>query len=98
MSRLERLREYAKPQKGAHGSASYKPNIDYWSERATANSLQGTRAKDGPMELPSTGKKMATRDTEMKPRSSRKIDRQMAGRDDPNRIGDSDYLKGIRRT
>jgi hypothetical protein len=108
MSRLSRLKEYANPMKGPHGAASSPENLAYWSERASANSQipprakgpvlggpQGTYGKDPPS-LPSTGKSMAVRPTEAKPREPRKVNARMAGKDDLNHEG-SDYFKSIRR-
>lgn len=97
MSRMERLKEYA-AMKGPAGEAYSKENLNYWSDRATANSKCPPRAKGGEMNLPSTGKSMATRDTSMKPYSSRKsgdavIDQAKA---DKNSVGSS-YMRGIRR-
>lgn len=41
----QRLKEYSDPMRGPHGSASWKPNLDFWSERATENSQIAPRAK-----------------------------------------------------
>jgi hypothetical protein len=95
MSSLDRLREYAKPMKGPHGAASSPENLAEWSERASANSKIAPRAKDGEMSLPST--KVKVRDSSMKPLVSRNVDRQMAGKDDLNHVGGSDYMKSVRR-
>jgi hypothetical protein len=95
MSRIERLKEYSRPLDGPHGQSSHKGNIDYWSERASANSQIAPRAKDGPMKLPST--KVNVRDSSMKPKVSRNVDRLMAGKDDLNHAGDSSYLANVRR-
>jgi len=98
MSRLERLKEYADPTKGPHGAASAQENLDHWSARATENSKIAPRAKGGEMKLPSTGKAMGTRDTSMRPKASRNADARAAAKADTNIVGDSDYLRGIRRT
>ena len=96
MSRLERLREYANPGHGPHGEAYSKENLNFWSDRASENSKIAPRAKSGEMRLPSTGKRMGTRDTDMKPYRARG-DARAAAKADTNVVGDSDYLRGIRR-
>ncbi len=50
---------------------STKANLDYWSDRAKANSKCSPRASDGPMKLPSTGGKVNVRDTGMRPYAQR---------------------------
>jgi len=97
MSRLERLREYANPMKGPHGAASAQENIDHWSARATENSKLAPRAKGGKMDLPSTGKRMNLRSTEMKPKASRNADARAKAMADTNIVGDSSYMRGVRR-
>lgn len=97
MSRIDRLKEYSAPMKGPHGAASDEANIDAWSDRATANSKIAPRASDGPMKLLSTGKTMVVRDTGSKPFASRNVDRKMAGKDDPNNVGSSQFMPGVRR-
>jgi hypothetical protein len=47
------------------------------------------------MKLPST--KVTVRDTSMKPKIARNLDRLMKGKDDPNMVGDSDYMRSVRR-
>ena len=97
-NRIERLKEYSDPMRGPHGSASDAQNLKDWEDRATANSKIAPRASNGPMKLPSTGRKMETRDTSMSPKASRKVDAQMRGKDDLNHVADgSDYMKSIRR-
>jgi hypothetical protein len=95
MSRISRLKEYADPMRGPHGAGSSEENIRYWQDRATANSQIAPRAKGGEMKLPNT--KVTVRDTGMKPKVSRNVDRLMAGKDDPNMVGDSSYMRGVRR-
>jgi hypothetical protein len=110
MSRIQRLKEYSDPMRGPHGAASDKGNLDYWSARATANSQiaprakgpvlggpQGTFGKDPP-KLPSTGGKVAMRDTAAKPKISHRLDRLFAGTEpsDKNNVGSS-YMKSVRR-
>jgi hypothetical protein len=82
-------------QGASHGQAS---RVQPWIDRATENSKISPRASDGKMKLPSTGGKVKTRDTSMSPRTSRKIDAAMAGKDpdDLNHLGSS-YMKSIRR-
>jgi hypothetical protein len=106
MSRLDRLKKLQDPQSDPQGSASWKPNLDFWSERASENSKLAPRAKgpvhggppgthgEDPPSLPST--KVTTRDTAMKPKVSRKVDAAMAGKDDLNHVGGS-YMPTVRR-
>ena len=96
MSRLQRLKEYSDPMKGPHGAASAQENIDHWSARATSNSAVAPRASDGPMRLPSTGKRMGTRSTEMKPKASRNADARAVAKADKNDIGSS-FMRDLRR-
>jgi hypothetical protein len=95
MSRLERLKEYANPRHGPQGAGRDQKNLDYWSDRAEANSEIAPRASDGPMRLPST--KVNTRDTAMGPKVSRGVDARMKAKADINVAGGSAYLRGIRR-
>ena len=95
MSRLERLREYANPMKGPHGAASSEENLADWSARATSNSAIAPRAASGAMKLPSTGKRMNLRDSEMKPYRARG-DARAEAKADLNEVGSS-YMRGIRR-
>jgi hypothetical protein len=97
-NRLERLREYAKPTREGNwqGASRDQANIDRFSERASEESRLAPRGRDGSIELPATGKSMANRDTSMSPRTSRKIDAAMSGRDDLNHVGSS-YMAGTRR-
>ena len=97
MSRLERLKEYADPMRGPHGAASAQESLDDWSARATANSKLAPRAKGGKMDLPSTGKRMNLRDTEMRPKASRNADARAKAMADTNIVGDSGYMRGVRR-
>jgi hypothetical protein len=93
MSRLSRLKEYANPMHGPHGSASDKGNIAEWIERATENSKIAPRAKGGEMKLPST--KVAMRDTSMKPKIAHKVDRLMVDKD-LNHVGGT-FMPKVRR-
>ena len=97
MSRIDRLKEYSKPQSGWQGCGRDQANIDRWADRASANSDGDEhRASDGPMKLPST--KINVRDTAMAPRVSRNVERTIkAARADVNHVGSS-YMSGIRRT
>jgi hypothetical protein len=94
---MDRLREYARPTRPENwaGAGRDQADIDRWTEWCSENSNQGTRAKDGPIELPNTGK-VKTRPTEMSPRTSRKVDAAMRGDGDLNNVGSS-YLRGVRR-
>ena len=90
----QRLKEYADPLHGPHGSASWEPNIRYWQDRATENSKIAPRAKSGEMKLPST--KVRTRDTSMRPKEQRKVDALLVAKDDHNNVGSS-FMPGVRR-
>jgi hypothetical protein len=97
MSRISRLKEYAKPTSGPQGATHGDiKRIEPWSDRATANSQLAPRASDGPIKLPDTGK-VTTRDTASKPFASRNVDQAMAGKGDLNHVGGSDYMKSVRR-
>jgi hypothetical protein len=91
----KRLKEYSDPLHGPHGAASWKPNFDFWIDRASDNSKIAPRASDGPMVEHDTGKKMAVRDSAMQPKTSRKVDALMAGKGDLNYSGT--YLPKVRR-
>jgi hypothetical protein len=94
MSRIDRLKEYAK-MAGPKGAGRDMANIDY-SDRAEANSQLAPRAGDK-MKLQKTGKKVELRDTSMAPKTSRKVDNVMkAAKDDVNHVGSS-FMKSIRR-
>jgi hypothetical protein len=107
MSRMDRLREYAGKPKGLQGAGRSEANLKGWAERASENSQIAPRAKgpvhggppgtwgENPPSLPSTGKTTVLRDTQMSPRTARKVNARMAGKDDLNHEG-SDYLKSIR--
>jgi len=100
MSRIERLKEYAKPLRPENwqGETNDKANIDRWSRRATSESRIAPHATgiDETVMPHSTGKSMGMRDTAMSPRTSRKVDAAMRGADDLNHVGSS-YMAGIRR-
>jgi hypothetical protein len=100
MSRIDRLKEYAKPlsPQNWQGCSRDQSYIDRWSRRAeTLSDGAEHRASDGKMKLQNTGKRVSLRDTSMQPKVSRKADAAMkAGRDDVNHYGSS-YLKSIRR-
>lgn len=92
----DRLKGYENPQKGPHGCGRDQENLDYWSDRAKANSNLGTRASDGPMRLPST--KVTARDTGMKPYRSRSVDNVMKeAKADTDDSGGSSFMRGVRR-
>jgi hypothetical protein len=101
MSRIERLKQYANPTRPGNwqGAGRDQANIDRWVERASANSDGDRhRAKDGPIDLPATGRRVETRDTGMAPKVSRKVDAAMkAAKGDVNHVG-SGYLKNVRRS
>jgi hypothetical protein len=95
MSRIDRLKEYAKP-KGPHSAGRDQKNIDYWADRASENSNQATRATDHDIKLPSTTSRQPMRSTKSAPRTDAEIDARMRGKDDLNHEG-SDYMKSVRR-
>jgi hypothetical protein len=101
MSRLERLREYARPSRPENwqGAGRDQANIDRWSERASENSQVAPRAAKGEVRVPDTGKRTELRDTAMSPRTSRKVDAAMRGadEDDLNHVG-SPFMRDVRRT
>jgi hypothetical protein len=100
MSRLDRLKEYAKPNSGPKGATHGRQDrVDYWSNWATENSAIAPRASDGPMQLPDTGK-VKLHSTKSSPRTLAEIDRHMARKDDLNHVavGGSDYMKSVRRS
>jgi hypothetical protein len=41
MSRQDRVKEYANPQRGPHGAGRDQKNLDYWADCAKANSYNG---------------------------------------------------------
>lgn len=94
MSRQDRLKDYA-AMKGPAGEGRDQKNLDYWADRATANSQCASRASRA-MDLPSTGKKMATRDTAMGQFEPRSVNARMAGKADKNHAG-SNYMPNVRR-
>jgi hypothetical protein len=109
MSRLSRLKEYAKPLRAANwqGAGRDQENIDRWADRASANSElaprargpvgggpPGTHGKDAP-EVPRTT--VRQRDSEMKPFEPRKVNARMAAKGDQNFVGSSEYMRGARR-
>ena len=100
MSRMDRLKEYAKPLRPENwqGASRDMDCIDRWSDRATDESHIAPRASSGPMDLPSTtSRQMGLRSTKSAPRTSAEIDARMAGKDDQNFVGSSAYMRGIRR-
>jgi hypothetical protein len=110
MTRMDRLREYAGKPKGLQGAGRDEKNLAGWAARASENSeiaprakgpvhgaALGTHGEDAPS-LPDTGKTMALRPTEAKPREQRKIDAAMSGRNDHNNVSSKgDYMPGVRR-
>jgi len=100
MSRIKRLEEYAKPLRPGNwqGASRDEKNIARWSERASKESKIAPRAKDGPIDLPPTGRRIETRETAMAPKVSRRVDSVMkAAKSDINDVGSS-YMKGVRRS
>jgi hypothetical protein len=101
MSRMDRLKEYAKPLRPQNwqGETNDMANIDRWSGRATANSHLAPRATgiDETVMPHSTGKSMDMRSTTTAPREARNVDKRMVAKDDMNNVGDSPYLRGVRR-
>jgi hypothetical protein len=97
MSRLDRLKEYSNPMRGQPGAGRDEKNLEYWADRAKENSQCAPRATDKPMDLPATGKRQELRDTAMSPRTSRNADARMQAKADTNFVGDSSYMRGIRR-
>jgi hypothetical protein len=98
MSRQERCQEYAKA-KGSHGASRVQKNLDHWAARAEENSEVAARASRK-MDLPSTGKRTALRDTDAAPFRSRSVDARMVAKDDMNIADDefdTSHLPGIRR-
>jgi hypothetical protein len=108
-NRLERLKGYSKPLRSENWQGeSRQQYIDRWSDRASEESqlaprASGTRSTNGeiapdldPPRAPSSGA-VANRDTSMRPREARKVDRLMAGDDDLNHIGSGSYLPEVRR-
>src|SRR5689334_2941597 len=94
---IERLRGYQQ-MKGPKGESSDARNLDYWARRAEANSQLAPRASNGPMKLPSTGKRVETRDTAMQPKISRNAEGAMkAAKADKNDVGSS-FMPNVRRT
>ena len=100
MTRIDRLKEYAKPTCAANwqGCSRDQGYIDRWSDRATAESKIAPRASGGEVKLPDTGKAMNSRDTAMSPRTPRKVDAAMRGKDDLNMVGSSPFMRDVRRT
>jgi len=100
MSRIVRLREYAKPTREANwqGAGRDQANIDRWSDRATDNCKLAPHATglDVRAEAHSTGRQTDLRDTRKQPRTSRKVDAAMRGDDDLNHVGSS-FMAGTRR-
>jgi hypothetical protein len=90
MSRQERCQEYAKA-KGPHGASRDQKNLDHWAARAEQNSEVAPRASRK-MDLSSTGKRTALRDTGAAPFRSRSIDARMVAKDDMNIADDERQL------
>ena len=98
-NRIDRLKEYARPgsPKNWCGESSDPSYLARWSERAHEESDgHKHRASDGPMDLPSTGRKMQMRDTAMRPlvRDADRVERD--ARADVNHVG-SMYMRNVRR-
>jgi hypothetical protein len=96
---FRRLKAYSRPASKSWWHGEHTPeNIERWQARATENSdSYKHRAKDGPMELPDTGKKIELRDTSMKPFRKRSVDAILKdAKSDPNHDGSS-FMKEVRR-
>jgi hypothetical protein len=91
----KRLREYSRPQDAVSGIAADKSTFKYWADRASENSLRGTRAKDGEVKLHSTGKAVELPSTSRKAGNSG--DPYERAKSDMNSDGGSSYMRGIRR-
>jgi len=76
MSRQDRCDEYAAKPKGPHGAGRDQANTDAWSKRATQNSQLAPRATRK-ADMPTSGKKMDLRDTDMGPRVPRGVNARM---------------------
>jgi hypothetical protein len=106
MSRIDRLREYAK-DKGPSGASRDRANLDHYANRASENSQTAARATGkvstngkptpglDPPRVPSTGE-VKLRDTSMQPKVSRGDARQTA-KSDLNFVGSGSYLPKVRR-
>jgi hypothetical protein len=101
MSRIDRLKEHAKPlrKENWQGCGRDQANITRWSDRAKQNSQLAPRATgiDETVMPHSTGRQMDVRSTTTAPREARNIDKRMAAKDDQNFVGDSSYMAGVRR-
>ena len=107
MSRLERLKEYAKPTRRENwqGAGRDEANISRWSERATENSDGADHRATGTerAEAHSTGKRVDLRSTKSAPRADAATDARMVddaravAKADTNFVGDLSYMRGIRR-
>ncbi|MEH2547130.1 hypothetical protein V1283_003775 [Bradyrhizobium sp. AZCC 2262] len=95
MSLEDRLKGYANPQRGPHGAGRDQKNLDYWADRAKANSEIAPRASRT-MKLADTGK-MDVRSSQMGPKVSRKVEARMAATSDMNVADDDNYMPGVRR-
>ena len=95
VSRADRLKSYARME-GPAGAGRDIENVRYWQGRAESNSQLAPRALDGPIRLPST--KVNVRDTAMSALVSRKVDARMAAKGDLNMVGNSPFMRGVRRT
>jgi hypothetical protein len=91
MSRQDFLKNV---MKGPAGESTQK-NIDFWSNRATANSQCAPHASDGPMKLPST--KVTSRDTNMRPYKSQADSMVKEALADIDIVGSSPFMRSVRR-
>jgi hypothetical protein len=96
MSRIDRLKEYAK-QIGPKGAGRDQSNLDYWARRPERNSELAPRARSGEIKLPDTNKP-EMRDSDARPYNARHVSARMIAKDYLNVIGDSPYLRNVRRT
>jgi hypothetical protein len=81
--------------KGPKGESSSQENLDFWSNRATANSKCAPHASDGPMKLPST--KVSNRDTSMKPYKSQADSMVKEALADIDIVGSKPFMPKVRR-
>ena len=89
------LKDVLKPQKPS-GFSSDKSNLKEWSDIASENSLNATRAKGGAMSLPDTGGAVKNRSTSSQPKGF-SGDPYAKARGNTNHAGDSSYMRGVRR-
>ena len=94
MSRIDRLREY-RNMEGPCGASRNKSDLNYWSNRASAHSEQGKRAKGGPVKLYDTGGQPTLHDTAAKHVPA---DPYPKARSDLNHADSSSFMRDVRRS